>query len=237
MRVPSPLRGLAVALAAASLGGALAGCQVKNSGGDAANGKKLYVQKCGSCHVLRRAASTGTTGPNLDEAFVQDRRDKFPSSTIRGVVQHQILYPNRSGVMPAKLVKGQDALDVATYVAQVAGQPGQDTGAVANAVQATKKIVAKESGGKLEIDADPTGQLAFVASAAQASPGSVTLSMLNKSQTPHNISIKGAVNADGPTVSGGKVSTLKVTLKPGTYTFYCSVPGHYQGMHGPLTVK
>jgi uncharacterized cupredoxin-like copper-binding protein len=55
---------------------------------------------------------------------------------------------------------------------------------------------------------------------------------------PHDIAIKGAVNQVGPVVSGGGVSTVTATLSPGTYTFYCSVPGHEQaGMKGTLTVK
>ena len=40
-----------------------------------------------------------------------------------------------------------------------------------------------------------------------------------------------------PTFMGG-AKTLKLTLKAGTYTFYCSVPGHRAaGMHGTLTVQ
>jgi uncharacterized cupredoxin-like copper-binding protein len=45
------------------------------------------------------------------------------------------------------------------------------------------------------------------------------------------------VNEKGPTVIGGGRSTVTATLKAGTYTFYCSVPGHEQaGMRGTLTV-
>ncbi len=235
-RTPGLLRG---ALVAAALAVALPGCQVKDSGGDAANGKKLFVAKCGSCHVMQRAGTTGVIGPNLDDAFAQDRADGFHSDTLRGVVQHQIVYPNRNGVMPGKLYTGQNALDVATYVGQAAAKPGQDTGAVANAVPTLNKKPAVAKNGQLEIDADPTGQLAFLASKAQASAGSVTLRMQNKSSTPHNISIKGSGVSPmvGKTVQGGGFSTVTVSLKPGTYTFYCDVPGHFQGMHGPVVVK
>jgi plastocyanin len=138
--------------------------------------------------------------------------------------------------MPAKLFTGQDAHDVATYVATVAGQPGQDTGALANAVPtvSTKPAVAK--GGKLEIDANPSGQLAFTAASGSAPAGALTITMQNKSATPHNIGIKGL--KVGPTVQGGKFSTISLTLKPGKYEFYCAVPGHEQGgMKGTLTVK
>jgi uncharacterized cupredoxin-like copper-binding protein len=56
---------------------------------------------------------------------------------------------------------------------------------------------------------------------------------------PHDIGVKGnGVGQVGPIVSGGGTSTVTTTLKPGTYTFYCSVDGHESaGMTGTLTIK
>lgn len=229
-------RTLGSLVAGALLLAGLGGCQVKDTTGDAVNGKKLFVQKCGSCHILRRAGTKGVIGPNLDEAFQQDRRDGYPMDSIRGVVHEQILYPNRNGVMPAKLFEGQEAQDVASYVALVAAKPGDDTGALANAVPNANAKPAVASGGKLQIDADPNGQLLFQASSASAPAGALTISMNNPSSISHNIGIKGM--KDGPTVGKGGTSTVSLTLKPGKYEFYCSVPGHEQaGMKGTLTVK
>ena len=117
--------------------------------------------------------------------------------------------------------------------------PGQDTGALASAVAQVNQKPAVEKNGVLEIDADPTGQLKFLASSASATPGKVTSRMKNKSSTPHDIAISGGgVNQIGKIVSNGGVSTVSANLKPGKYTFYCSVPGHRQaGMVGTLTVK
>src|SRR5579884_1362141 len=92
----------AIALAAGLLV-ALPGCRVKNGSGNVVNGKALFVSKCGSCHTLARANTKGTVGPNLDDAFRQSVRDGMKRSTIRGVVDAQILYPARGGVMPAGL--------------------------------------------------------------------------------------------------------------------------------------
>jgi plastocyanin len=69
----------------------------------------------------------------------------------------------------------------------------------------------------------------------------VTIDFTNMSSLPHNMTIQqgtnGPVIGSTPTFSGGS-KTLNVTLKPGTYTFYCSVPGHRQaGMQGTLTVS
>ncbi len=218
---------------------ALGGCSVKHPTPNLVTGKQMFVQKCGSCHTLSHANTKGTVGPNLDDAFRQDRADNLRTSDIRGLVDYWIQYPNVQGVMPAKLVKGQAAQDVAGYVAAVAAKPGQDTGALGSAVQQVQQTVVKEQNGALQIDADPTGQLKFTASGATATAGQVTVKMKNASSVPHDIGIKGAgLNKVGPVVTNGGISTVSVTLKPGTYTFFCSVDGHEAaGMKGTLIVK
>lgn len=125
---------IATLMAGAAIAVSLAGCTLKHATGNLVNGKKLFAANCGSCHTLARANSTGTVGPNLDDAFRQDRIDGVKSTSIAGLVDNWIKYPNRQGAMPAMLVKGQDAQDVAAYVAAVAAVPGKDTGALAAAV-------------------------------------------------------------------------------------------------------
>ena len=115
---------------------ALGGCAIKHPTADLVTGKQLFATKCGSCHTLAHANSTGSVGPNLDDAFRQDRIDGVKSTSIEGLVGYWIQFPNTQGVMPPMLLKGQDAQDVAAYVAAVAAVPGQDTGALATAVQA-----------------------------------------------------------------------------------------------------
>jgi mono/diheme cytochrome c family protein len=231
------LTAIPVLAASAVLVVAVAGCgESAHDTSDQVKGKQLFVSRCGSCHVLARAGTKGTTGPNLDAAFAQSRKDGFNSATIRGVVYEQILYPNREGVMPAKIVKGQNAHDVAAYVGRVAGKGGKDTGALAGAGQAQQKPLATAKGGTLDIPADPTGQLLYQYKNAAAPAGQLTINSLNKSQTPHDISVQG--QATGKVVKGGGTSTISVNLKPGKYTFLCTVPGHAQaGMKGTLTVK
>jgi mono/diheme cytochrome c family protein len=134
------------ALASAAL--LTAGCGtggLQAGAADKEHGKQLFVEKCGSCHTLADAGTQGKIGPNLDDAFVAPREQGFAESSIRNVVHDQILFPvtNPSGVdvgkngvenkvtgMPAKLVTGDDANDVAAYVASVAGLPagGATTG-------------------------------------------------------------------------------------------------------------
>lgn len=129
---------------------ALGGCAVKHPVTNLVHGKQLFVSKCGACHTLSHASTTGTVGPNLDVAFRQDRADGIKSASIQGLVDNWIQYPNNNpdsgAVMPAGIYKGQDAQDVAAYVASVAARPGHDTGALATAVQA--KVPVTPASGK-----------------------------------------------------------------------------------------
>ena len=87
--------------------------------------------------------------------------------------------------------------------------------------------------------ADPNGKLAYITKKATAAAGKLEVDSKNASSTPHDIVLEGnGVKAGGKTVSGGGVSTFSVDLKAGTYTYYCSLPGHRAGgMEGTLTVK
>jgi len=101
---------------------ALAGCGTggkATSHADQANGQKLFQAKCAGCHTLAAANASGTVGPNLDDAFRADKSQHFKQSTLTDVVLVQIRQP--SPPMPKNLVKGEDAQDVAAYVASVAG--------------------------------------------------------------------------------------------------------------------
>jgi mono/diheme cytochrome c family protein len=129
-----PLGRIATVIAGALIIVSLGGCALKHATANLVNGKKLFATSCGSCHTLNHANTSGTVGPNLDDAFRQDRADGVKSTSIEGLVDYWIQYPNTQGAMPAMLVKGQKAADVAAYVAAVAAQPGKDTGALASAV-------------------------------------------------------------------------------------------------------
>jgi uncharacterized cupredoxin-like copper-binding protein len=216
----------------------LSACSTQpESTADVIAGKQLFVAKCGSCHVLGRAQTKGTTGPDLDQAFQQALKDGMERSGVRGAIHGWILHPNREGVMPAKLVTGAKAYDVAAYVAQSVAKGGKDTGLLATAVKAAGSgKPAVEKAGSLEVDADPTGQLAYVTNKAQGTAGAMTVKMANKSSTPHDIVIDG--KGKGQIVQNGGVSQFQANFAAGSYTFYCSVPGHRAaGMQGKLTVK
>jgi mono/diheme cytochrome c family protein len=89
--------------------------------GDPGHGKALFIKDCAACHTLADAGTQGTLGPNLDDAFSSDKQQGFSLSTIRDVVRGQISIPDAP--MPANLVTGTDAVDVAAYVAECSGNP------------------------------------------------------------------------------------------------------------------
>jgi mono/diheme cytochrome c family protein len=124
-------RPLLAVLAAAAVALPLGACGRDEP--DLTQGKALFTQKCGSCHVLARAGTQGTTGPSLDAAFRAALDKGFNRDTIEGIIHRQILHPRRGSVMPADLVTGQDAKHVAAYVSYAAHRTGQDSGALAQA--------------------------------------------------------------------------------------------------------
>jgi cytochrome c2 len=220
------------------------GCSLTTQHANLVNGKQQFASKCGTCHTLARAGTKGTTGPNLDEAFMRARQDGMKSSTFAGMVEGQITHPSRLGefdpqshkplpAMPANLVTGDDVRDVAAYVGEAAGAPGKDTGRLAQA-GAKAEGTAKEQNGVLSIPVNKAGGLLFQYKDATATAGQVSIETKNNEPIGHNIAIEGnGVDQKGPVVQGGATSKISVNLKPGAYTFFCSVPGHREaGMVG-----
>jgi cbb3-type cytochrome c oxidase subunit III len=104
---------------------------------DTGTGQQLFTASCGSCHTLQAAGTSGTIGPNLDNAFAASVAEGYPQSSIENLVLDQIRLGSGSVAtyttnkkftvqqpMPANILEGQDAIDVAAYVASVAGQSG-----------------------------------------------------------------------------------------------------------------
>jgi plastocyanin len=234
----------AIAAAAAGVGG----CNLADSGTNVVNGKQQFVEKCGSCHVLARAGTRGVVGPSLDAAFQRAREDGFGESTFEGLVYAQIDSPNRNPsvdpatgreqpVMPPDIVTGEDAEDVAAYVAEAAGKPGEDGGALAQVGATQAEGTAEAENGVLEMPA--TGATNYQFADATAPAGALTIRSPNESPTEHNIALEGGgVNEEGDVVGEGDVSEIDVDLEAGEYQFFCSVPGHREaGMEGTLTVE
>jgi plastocyanin len=92
----------------------------------------------------------------------------------------------------------------------------------------------------VKLAANPEGSLSYDTTALTAHPGKVTIEFTNMAPLQHNVTVAssgGSTLGATPTFSGATKS-VTLELKTGTYTFFCSVPGHRQGgMQGTLTVK
>lgn len=104
----------------------------------------------------------------------------------------------------------------------------------------TSRTPPATAGSTVALAADPTGQLAYVQKSLTAKAGKVTIEFTNTSPVPHDVAVASGSKQLGvtPLFSGGGTKSLSLTLAKGTYSFYCTVPGHrQQGMEGTLTVS
>ena len=132
----------------------------------------------------------------------------------------------------------------AAVIAGCGGDDNKESAATPTATQAP----ADDSGGSssssgagatVKFSAPADGSLKFDQKDATAKAGKVTVDFANPSSTPHGVEIDGnGVEEKTETVTSGDAPPITVDLKPGTYEFYCPVPGHKEaGMKGTLTVQ
>jgi len=133
------------------------------------------------------------------------------------------------------------ALLLAALALAACGGGGDDTTGATGAAGAVEEAEGGTAGSAtVDVEADPSGALAYTSDEASAGAGRVTINFTNSSPVPHDVAIE---DEAGETIAKTEVlaegsDSAKADLKPGEYTFYCSVPGHRQGgMEGTLTVE
>jgi mono/diheme cytochrome c family protein len=109
----------AAVIAAVSSNDSIPEANVTNLTDAEKHGRELFGQRCATCHTLKAANAIAEIGPNLDDirpnkAFVLDAIEKGRA--------------NGNGQMAANLYTGQDAEDVAAFVAKAVGQTGKPSG-------------------------------------------------------------------------------------------------------------
>jgi plastocyanin len=111
-------------------------------------------------------------------------------------------------------------------------------GGAASTPEATEDSSGGGGGEALTLTADPGGAISWEPGSLSAPAGSVTIKLVNESDTPHAVEVEGnGVEEETETVTGGETE-LTVDLEPGEYTYYCPVGQHrQQGMEGTLTVE
>lgn len=124
-------------------------------------------------------------------------------------------------------------------LAACGGDDDGTTSAATTTTSTTQAAGGGAAGGTLSLAADPT-QLAYDTTSLGSKAGKTTIDFDNPSSTGHDVCVKDTSEKElgCSDVIQQSNTALSVTLKPGTYTFYCSVPGHEAaGMEGTLTVK
>jgi plastocyanin len=122
--------------------------------------------------------------------------------------------------------------------AQSGAAAQQPTATSTPAATSTPVASAPAAATALKLAANPGGLLSFDTKQLGAKAGAVTITLTNSSPLEHDVAVAQGSTVLGatPTFTGGS-KTLTLNLKPGTYTFYCTVPGHRQaGMEGTLKV-
>ena len=120
--------------------------------------------------------------------------------------------------------------------------PTSNEGAAATGGGETQAEEGAAGGGAstVSFEADPGGGIAYTADTATAEAGKVTVEFSNPQPLSHDVAIEdsgGETIGQTDLIEEGSTSTT-VDLKPGKYTFFCTVPGHREaGMEGTLTVK
>jgi plastocyanin len=141
--------------------------------------------------------------------------------------------------VPEKSAAATSAQPATTEAPPAGAPPTASTAPSTTTSTATSAAPATGAATQLALAANPGGLLKFDKSQLQANAGKVTIAMTNSSPLEHNVTIAqgSTVLGSTPTFTGGSKS-VTLTLKPGVYTFYCSVPGHRAaGMQGTLTVR
>jgi plastocyanin len=122
---------------------------------------------------------------------------------------------------------------------QAATTPPATSSTAAPGETATAPAAAPSKGSELTLSADTGGLLRYNTKQLSAKAGTVKITFSNPAQLEHNVTIAEVAKVIGATATfAGGSRSLTLTLKPGKYTFFCSVPGHRQaGMEGTLNVS
>jgi plastocyanin len=169
------------------------------------------------------------------------------ATTAKAAISPLAVAPNPS--VPAAAAPASTPASTPQAPASTSAAPAPASTSTAPAPSSTSKAPASTSAApapakpvtatSLKLAADPGGLLTFDSKLLSAKAGTVTIAFSNTSPVEHNLTIaQGSTVLGGtPTFTGG-ARTLTVKLQPGTYTFYCTVPGHRQaGMEGTLKVS
>jgi mono/diheme cytochrome c family protein len=94
-------------------------------------GQSLFQTNCGTCHTLYAAGTDGNYAPNLDELLAPTGPPSGPSAQqtieatkgrVLNAIEHGVDSSTTTGRMPAGILSGEQAEEVAEFVARTAGE-------------------------------------------------------------------------------------------------------------------
>jgi plastocyanin len=225
-----------IVLAVSALVVSFAGLKMKNFPGKALPAVVLWF----AVFVLAATTFAVRYGGEEHEAKAAEYA-KFNEEIEKG--QTSGPYENEGGALGGESEKNEEQAEAET---ESSGEGEEPVGPTENEKggESSKggSEEAKGGGGAasttLNVEASPT-ELAFNTTSLTAKAGKVTIDFKNPSALEHNVVIEqnGKELAGFEPIAEGEESET-AELKPGTYTFFCSVPGHREaGMEGTLTVK
>jgi plastocyanin len=179
-----------------------------------------------STAVLTSGGATSSAGAQSAAAQATSSTTAAPAPTTESTPAATTTAATTTAPAPKAATKSTPAAKTKTSPKATTGTPAPPSSPAAAATT-------------LKLAANSAGQLSYDTKQLSAKAGTVTIDMANMSPVEHNVTIAEGTKVLGatPTFTGG-TKTLTVKLKPGTYTFFCSVPGHRQaGMEGTLTVS
>jgi plastocyanin len=125
-------------------------------------------------------------------------------------------------------------------LAACGGGDNNETTSAAAAPATTTAPAGGGGGSTVDISTPSGGTLAFDQKDVTAKAGNVTIDFDNKQALQHDVKVEDSSGKElgGTDLVSSGTATATVDLTAGTYTFFCSVPGHREaGMEGTLTVK
>jgi mono/diheme cytochrome c family protein len=94
-------------------------------------GKSLFETNCGNCHALYAAGTDGNFAPDLDELLAPNGPPEGPSaqeaiesteSRVLNAIEEGVDSTTTPGLMPGGIISGEQAKEVAEFVARTAGE-------------------------------------------------------------------------------------------------------------------
>jgi uncharacterized cupredoxin-like copper-binding protein len=205
----------------------------------AAEKSKVPFYIAGGLLVAFASAVLTSGAPTTAKAAVNLLSAPAPNPSVPGASGPAAAATSSTPSPPATASAQAPATPSAQAPATASAQAPATPSAQAPATPSAPAPARAGAGTPLKLAANPTGLLSFDSKQLSAKAGSVTITFANGSPIEHNLTVaQGAtVLTATPTFTGGS-RTLTIKLKPGTYTFYCSVPGHRQaGMEGTLKIS